>query len=119
MSANAVGSTPYSAGGRPATAFSPMLGSSAPWKDHTSVPLSLVTSFGASSTYFDGRWSRHMSGGSTTWSSTETRIRSSSCMPVPPAGSGVQAEDAHRVAGDDPVALVCGHVGHRVVDRLP
>src|SRR6266446_222758 len=102
MSLNDVGSMPYSAGGRPATALSPMFGSSAPRNDQTSVPSSLVTSVGASSTYLAGRWPSHMPGGSTTWSSTETRIRSSSCMPAP---SVVEVEDAHRVAGEDLLTL--------------
>ena len=41
MSSNDCGSIAYSSGGRPATAFSPMLGSSAPMNCHTSMPLSL------------------------------------------------------------------------------
>src|SRR5581483_1762910 len=120
MSANEVGSMPYSAGGRPATALSPMLGNSAPRNDQTSVPLSFVTTFGASAWYFAGRWSFHMSGGSTTWSSTETRIRSSSCMRSPScrSGSAIEAEDADGVAGHDRPALVGRYVGHRVVDDL-
>ncbi len=40
---------PYSSGVRPATAFSPMLGTSMPWKRQTSVPSSLRTTWGASS----------------------------------------------------------------------
>src|SRR3954453_8554631 len=116
MSSNDVGSMPYSAGGRPATALRPMLGSSAPRNAHTSVPSSLVTSFGASSTYFAGRWSFHMPGGSTTWSSTETRMRSSRFTASLPLAA--EAEDPHGVAGEDLVPLVGGHLGHRVVDHL-
>src|SRR5581483_7799797 len=115
MSSNDVGSMPYSAGGRPATALSPMFGSSWPRNDKTSVPSSFVTTRGASSAYFAGRWPSHMPGGSTTWSSTETRIMSSSCMGVPLV---VEAEDARRVAGEDAVPFVGGHARHRVVDHL-
>ena len=74
---SAVGSIPYSSGGRPATALSPMLGICWPSKTHTSVPSALCTRRGARSFQRAGRRPSHMSGGSTTWSSTLTRIRSS------------------------------------------
>src|SRR5436190_9080126 len=115
MSSNDVGSMPYSAGGRPPTAFDPMVGSSLPRNDHTSVPSAFVTSLGTSSAYFAGRRSSHMPGGSTTWSSTETRIMSSICIACPLV---LQVEDADGVAGDDLVAFVGRHVGHGVVDDL-
>src|SRR3954468_20156818 len=115
MSANDVGSMPYSAGGRPATAFRPMLGSSAPRNAQTSVPSSLRTGFGASSAYLAGRRPSHMSGGSTTWSSTLTRMRSSISMS---SDRAVEAEDANGVAGEDRMPLVGRDVAHVVVDRL-
>ncbi len=42
MSSNDCGSIAYSSGGRPATAFSPMFGSSAPMNCHTSMPALLA-----------------------------------------------------------------------------
>ena len=69
---------PYSSGGRPATAFSPMLGISRPSYAQTSLPSSFLTTRGATSTYFAGRRPSNMCGGSTAWSSTLTRIMSSS-----------------------------------------
>src|SRR5687767_12019649 len=100
-----------------------MLGSSWPPKDQTSVPSGLVTSFGARSAQRGSRWPSNTSGGSTTWSSTLTRTRSSTFMSVPPAGlrrptSAPEAEDPHRVAGEDALALVGRQVGHGVVDDL-
>ena len=41
ISSKDVGSIPYSSLGRPATALSPMFGTSKPWNDQTSVPSSL------------------------------------------------------------------------------
>jgi hypothetical protein len=49
MSSNDCGSIAYSSGGRPATAFSPMFGSSAPSNAQTSMPVSLRISLGARS----------------------------------------------------------------------
>ena len=77
---------PYSSGGRPATAFSPTFGMTAPSNVQTSSPRSLWTIFGAWSLYFSGRWPSNMSGGSTTWSSTLTRMRSSAFTVRPPCG---------------------------------
>src|SRR3954451_9198753 len=45
------------------------------------MPLASVTTIGASALYLAGTWLRNMSGGSTTWSSMLTRIRSSLFMP--------------------------------------
>src|SRR2546423_3040242 len=56
-----------------------MFGISLPSYSHTSVPSSLRRMWGARSRHFDGRCLSNMSGGSTTWSSTLTRIRSSIC----------------------------------------
>src|SRR6516162_5714621 len=68
---------PYSSGGRPATAFSPTLVACWPSKTQASVPSSAVMTLGAWSAYLAGMCPENMSGGSTTWSSTDTRIRSS------------------------------------------
>src|SRR5450759_2617297 len=70
-----VGSMLYSSGGRPATALRPMFGISAPWYTQTSVPSSLRTLRGANSLSLSGRWASNSVGGSTTWSSTLTRMR--------------------------------------------
>src|SRR5437870_3706389 len=75
----------YSSGDRPATAFSPMLGTSLPSYTHTSVPSGFLTLLGARSFHLAGTWWSHMSGGSTTWSSTLTRIMSSRRIPGPPS----------------------------------
>ena len=80
ISLKLVGSTPYSSGGRPATAFRPTLVASWPSNTHASVPSGLVITFGAWSLYLSGMCPANMSGGSTTWSSTDTRIRSSIFM---------------------------------------
>src|SRR5215207_5258227 len=72
----------YSSGGRPATALSPMFGITLSSYTHTSTP-SRWTFFGANSIHFSGRWPSKRSGGSTTWSSTLTRIRSSAFMGTP------------------------------------
>src|SRR6266511_2902071 len=73
----------YSSGGRPATALSPMLGISAPSYTHTSVPSSLRTDLGANCIHFSRRCPSNRSRGSTTWSSTLTRIRSSARIGSP------------------------------------
>ena len=80
ISLKRVGSAPYSSGGRPATALSPTLVASWPSNTQASVPSGLVTTLGTSSLYRSGMCPSNMSGGSTTWSSTETRIMSSICM---------------------------------------
>src|SRR5262249_18228354 len=72
----------YSSGGRPATAFSPMLGITLSSYTQTSMP-SRCTFFGANSIHLSGRWPSKRSGGSTTWSSTLTRIMSSALMGTP------------------------------------
>ena len=77
-------SMPYSSGGRPATALSPMLGISLPSNTHTSLPSSAASTFGARSASLAGRCPSNRSGGSTTWSSTLTRIRSSTCISSAP-----------------------------------
>src|SRR5262249_10475281 len=79
----------YSSGGRPATALSPMFGITLSSYIHTSMP-SRCTFLGANSIHFSGRCPSKRSGGSTTWSSTLTRIRSSARM-----GSPLSTED-HR-----------------------
>ncbi len=53
---------PYSSGGRPATAFSPMLGISRPSYAQTSLPSSFLTTRGATSTYSAGRRPSNMCG---------------------------------------------------------
>src|SRR6185503_6638712 len=77
ISLNRVGSTPYSSGGRPATALRPTLVASCPSNTQASVPSPLVTTRGARLRYRAGMGASNMPGGSTTWSSTETRMRSS------------------------------------------
>ena len=52
----------YSSGGRPATAFSPMLGISASWYTQTSVPLSLWMLRGAYCFHLSGRWASNIVG---------------------------------------------------------
>src|SRR6476660_155857 len=74
----------YSSGGRPATALSPMFGITFPSNSQTSIP-SRWTLFGAASFHLSGRWSSNRVGGSTTWSSTLTRIMSSVRMASPVA----------------------------------
>ena len=83
ISSNAVGLTPYSSFGRPATAFSPMFGITAPLNIHTSLPSSVCSTRGAASAYFAGTRPSNMSGGSTTWSSTLMKIMSSTFMRCP------------------------------------
>jgi hypothetical protein len=80
ISSKAVGSMPYSSLGRPATALRPMLGMVAPSNTQTSSPASLRSTRGKRSFHLAGVWSANMSGGSTRWSSTLIRIRSSACM---------------------------------------
>src|SRR6478609_1748916 len=60
-----------------------MFGSSWPSYNQTSLPLAFWMTLGARSLYLAGRWLANMSGGSTTWSSTDTRIMSSVRMEVP------------------------------------
>src|SRR5437764_10768238 len=60
-----------------------MLGISLPSYTHTSVPSGFLMLLGAKSFHLSGKWLSNMFGGSTTWSSTLTRIRSSSCMWTP------------------------------------
>src|SRR5918996_1948137 len=85
----------YSSGRRPATALSPMLGITLSSYTQTSMP-SRCTFFGAYSIHFSGRWPSKRSGGSTTWSSTLTRIRSSARIVSP-----LSAEE-HRQRGRGP-----------------
>src|SRR5262245_47552113 len=101
ISVNRVGSTPYSSGGRPATALSPTLVASWPSNTQASVPSSLVTTRGARSRQRAARWPANMSGGSTTWSSTETRMRSSVSMGCSSrtGGSGELAAQLEEVGG--------------------
>ncbi len=73
----------YSSGGRPATALSPMFGIVLPSNSQTSIP-SRWTLFGANSFHLSGRWSSKRVGGSTTWSSTLTRIEVFRLHLVPP-----------------------------------
>src|SRR4029077_3328424 len=68
---------PYSSGGRPVNAWSPTFGMCRSRNFHASVPSSRCSMWGATSRYFAGRWCSNTSGGSTTWSSTLTRMRSS------------------------------------------
>src|SRR5207253_5113582 len=96
----------YSSGGRPATALSPMLGISLPSYTQTSVPSARLTLLGACSFHFAGRWLSNMPGGSTTWSSTLTRIRSSSCMRSPPVS--LTTVSGYLLAMSDKPALVLG-----------
>ena len=84
---------PYSSTGRPATALSPMLVASLPSKRHISVPSSRTSTRGAWSAKRAGSRPSNMSGGSTTWSSTLTSTRSSSCM-APPAVRRAARPDA-------------------------
>ena len=98
ISSKEVGSFPYSSGGRPATAFKPTLGTSAPGTTRCRPVLSLRM------TRRDGLVLRrevasNMSGGSTTWSSTETRTRSFSSTEGPPVRVG-QAGGPGRADGD-------------------
>src|SRR4051812_14971981 len=72
ISSKRVGSKPYSAVGRPATALNPTFGRSSPFQSHASPPSSVATTRGARSRNFAGNRSTNASGGSTTWSSTET-----------------------------------------------
>ena len=89
ISAKEVGSIPYSSTGRPATALSPMLVASLPSKRQISVPSSRRSTTGTWSAKRAGMRSANMSGGSTTWSSTLTRIRSSSSIGSSDLGSGL------------------------------
>ena len=63
---SAVGSMPYSSGGRPATAFSPTFGTCWFSKNQASVPSFFVSRRGARSFHFAGTWRSNMSGGSQT-----------------------------------------------------
>ena len=83
ISPNDMGFMPYSSGGRPATAFRPKLAPSLVAPCHTSAPFGARTTRGARSRQRSGRWRSNRSRGSTTWSSTLTRTRSSMCMPAP------------------------------------
>src|SRR5580704_10509151 len=60
-----------------------MFGISLPSNIQTSWPSGFLTLFGAWSRHFSGTWLSNMFGGSTTWSSTLTRIMSSTFMPLP------------------------------------
>ena len=77
---NEVGSMPYSSGGRPTTAFRPMFGICLPSKTQTSLPSFLRTTAARAPCTAPAGGCSNMSGGSTTWSSTLTRIRSSARM---------------------------------------
>src|SRR5690242_16465811 len=74
-----------------------------PWNTHSSMPWSLRTTFGMSSSHFFGTWFLYMSGGSMKWSSMLTRIMSSICMGVPPVcpalPSRVPVPASRRVSG--------------------
>src|SRR5262245_4457328 len=72
-----VGSIPNSFGGRPATALSAVLRISWPSYRQAIVPSSRRTKRGALSWYFFGTLPSNIWAGSITWSSTLTRIRSS------------------------------------------
>src|SRR5438270_6888128 len=103
---------PYSSGGRPATALSPMLAISRPRNVHSSVPSSFWTTRGATSAYLAGMRAVNRSGGSTRWSSTLTRMSSSVRMPShagrePPdqAESVVPQDAAHGVGVEAVQAL--------------
>ena len=78
ISSKRVGSNPYSLDGRPATALKPTLGSSSPFQSHASPPSSVSTTRGARSANFAGNRSANVSGGSTTWSSTEITVANGS-----------------------------------------
>src|ERR1700754_3121320 len=80
ISAKPAGSRPHSSAGQDTTAFSPLTPCGLPWYIHWSTPLSSTTTIGASALYLAGTWRRNMSGGSTTWSSMLTRIRSSASI---------------------------------------
>src|SRR4051794_33724867 len=60
-----------------------MFGISLPSNTQTSLPSGLRMFFGALSRHFAGTWLSNMFGGSTTWSSTLTRIMSSTRMGAP------------------------------------
>src|SRR3954451_18679735 len=60
-----------------------MFGISLPSKTQTSLPSGLRMFFGALSRHLAGTWLSNMFGGSTTWSSTLTRIMSSTRMGAP------------------------------------
>src|SRR6476661_5629018 len=123
---------PYSSLGRPATALSPTFGITEPLKVQTSSPFSVWTTFGAWSLYLSGMCPSNRVGGSTRWSSTLTRMRSSAFTvrpPVPvrsgPAGSYFEpsfgslntvSEFSAGVEGSFPHLLSHGH-DRRVGER--
>jgi hypothetical protein len=76
MSSKRDGSNPHSSLGRPATAFSPILGIWSPAYSQKHTPSLPCTIFGASSANRDGTRPLNMSGGSTVWSSTLISTRS-------------------------------------------
>ena len=88
---------------------------------HTSMPLSLRTSFGACSACFAARRPSKRSGGSTTWSSTLTRTRSSRRIALPPSPGRLRsgyALSATEYRGRDAVAgadLLERQLDHREV----
>ena len=125
ISSKAVGSTPYSSLGRPATAFNPMFGMWAPLNNHTSLPSARRSTRGANSWSDAGSRPVNKSGGSTRWSSTLTMVMSSTCTsPLPPSarkscGAGPHlhaAPRAHRSlgAGGKPLFTYNMHTGPRV-----
>src|SRR3954454_4144838 len=89
ISAKPIGSKPHSSLGQLTTALSPMEPISWPSNCHFSLPSAPITMCGNRSRYLAGPWRSNMSGGSTTWSSMLTRIRSSTCMVVLPQECGV------------------------------
>src|SRR5215207_4812022 len=94
ISAKPIGSKPHSSLGQLTTAFRPIEPICWPSNNHFSLPSSPITTCGTRSRYFDGEWRSNMSGGSTTWSSMLTRIRSSTCMAVLPRSAACP----HRIA---------------------
>src|ERR1700712_656270 len=57
-----------------------MFGARLPSNSQYSLPSSASLTRGAWSFHFAGMWASHIVGGSTTWSSTLTRIMSLACM---------------------------------------
>src|SRR4051794_17695897 len=110
ISSNPVGSKPHSDFGHDTTAFRPTTPVWFPRYIQRSMPLSSLTTRGASSTYLAARRPSNMLGGSTTWSSMLTRTRSSMFMPLfyPVSGMTVSAQSVnHRARSAEPAPLGC------------
>src|SRR5918997_143819 len=84
---------PYSSLGRPATALSAAVSMTTVPNVQTSLPSSLRRSLGARSRYVAGRWLTNRSGGSIRWSSTLTRMRSSTSSMASPHENGSAGSD--------------------------